>query len=54
MFTNTSQNADSCLWKFGDGEELWQYNMNEQISHTYSIIDSLHYLLNSIQRQLLL
>lgn len=40
MFTNTSQNADSCLWKFGDGEELWQYNMNEQISHTYSIIDS--------------
>jgi len=37
MFLNTSQNADSCFWEFGEGTELWQYenSMNNFVEHAY-------------------
>jgi hypothetical protein len=34
-FLNSSQNADSCYWQFGDDEDFWQYDMNELVTHLY-------------------
>lgn len=35
-FINLSENADSCFWDFGDGEQLWQYDMDlNYIIHQY-------------------
>ena len=39
-FTNYSENADSCLWNFGDESNEWQYpitpNNWDQITHLYT------------------
>jgi len=34
-FYNISENADSCYWEFGDGENQWEYPPFNVLSHSY-------------------